>query len=366
MDTISERPAATGGGDASGQIPYQVQRITLDDLPALEAFYRAFHPHRPRLLDMAVWRWEFTLNPAAAERLPFFVIRREGSIHGGIGMVPFTLEVGGDRVPACFPANFFIDPAFKGLPALRLMKAMVQEYPVTVASYISDDTRKLFRMARFIDLGNHLKDYFYTLRAVRRPGQGEADRLKSLLFLAARRAWLTVIRGYAGGRCGRRTRVHVGRTLEARQVPASAAGDHARIAIRKDAAYLTWRYQQSPALDCIFLTLLRADEPRLLAVLHYDAATRSAVLLDVVGEDFTGPEMLRLLAATVREALRQGAVQVKTTLLDAGLSKALTVLGFSHRESGHGLMIHCRSPELADRLARADAWRFMLGDTDNY
>lgn len=367
MDTISERPAEKNDGGASAQVPYQVQRIMLDDLAALESFYRTFHPHRPRLLDMAVWRWEFSLNPAAPERLPFFVIKREGTIHGGIGMVPFTLEVGGDRVQASFPANFFIDPAFKGLPALRLMKAMQQEYPVTVASYISDDTRKLFGMARFVDLGDHLKDHFYTLRAVRQAGQTLPDRLKTLLFLAARRAWLAVIRVYAENRCDRRTRIHVSRTLEARHIPASPAGDRGeKIAIRKDAAYLAWRYQQSPALDCTFLTLIRADEPLLLAVLHYDAATRSAVLLDVVGRDFTGPQILLLLAAVVREGIRREAVQLKTTLLDAELSKALAMLGFSDRESGHGLMIHCRVPELADRLARADDWRFMLGDTDNY
>ena len=107
-----------------------VRRACKDDITALEAFYRRDFPDRPRLSDMALWRWEFTENPQVSDNLPFFVIESGGNIHGTIGYVPLRLRVGERTISSGHPVNYFVGPQYIGLPALQLFRAMQNDCPI--------------------------------------------------------------------------------------------------------------------------------------------------------------------------------------------------------------------------------------------
>ena len=88
--------------------PIAVRRAHRDDIAALEIFYRMNFPDRPRLNNMALWRWEFAENPLVSGELPFFVIESGGEIHGAIGYVPLQLRVGERIISSGHPVNYFV------------------------------------------------------------------------------------------------------------------------------------------------------------------------------------------------------------------------------------------------------------------
>jgi len=151
--------------DASAAPAIRVRRATPADREPLLAFYREHHAHRPRLTDPDVWDWLFAEQPRASDAIPFFVLEADGKVAGGIGYVVTRARLGDRDVDAIFPVNFFINPAYRGLPALRLLRAALKECSVAIAAYVSPDAMRLLLKSGFVDLSTRLRGYHYGLQA---------------------------------------------------------------------------------------------------------------------------------------------------------------------------------------------------------
>ena len=345
-----------------------VRRAEERDIPALEAFYRRHHPGRTRLHDMAIWRWEFVDNPNAGDEIPFFILECDGEAGGGIGYVPVCLRVGEKVVRAGHPVNFFIDERFRGLPALRLLRAVLNDCPVAFSSYVSDDAARLLKTAGFVDLSAQLEQYYLPL--YRGGGQhggqvgGVVPRIRSAAIQALRKILEQAVRGGCGLR-GRGYRVESGRELPA-EIPDSPGSEQGHCAIVKDGDYLRWRYARSPALDCLYVQVWKEDTPQLLAIVHLDPVAKQAVLMDVVRRSPGITPLLCLLPAVI-EACRAAGADVLSTIVTTGeLAKAMKLLGFSHARSDYRFLVFARDRALKKELADPGNWHFILGDTDRY
>ena len=344
-----------------------VRRAEPADVPKLEAFYQRFHSGRTRLLNMKTWHWEFLDNPNSRGNIPFFVIEAEGAIHGGIGYLPVNLQCGDHTVTAGHPVNYFVDPAFKGLPALRLMRACLRESTVTFFSYLTDDAVRLVKATGVVDLSTHLSHYYLALGShVGRIAGGWRGYAKLLALRLARVFLLNAARVYCtmiGGRWETAVQTQIP-SLPERSMNTNFS--KSRYAVVKDAAYLHWRYALSPLLNCSYVTVRENGTVTALAVVHMDHKLKTAAILDIIQVSPNFACSLQLIIAVIDHCRAAGATMLSTHLIHAEIEPAFRWLGFGRQPSDHHFMVYAEDKALKAALSDASKWEFFLGDTDVY
>lgn len=350
----------------------RLRRATAADWPALVRFYERHHAHRTRLLDERLWRWSFgaelptdDADPTRAapfpdadgqRPLPFFVLESGDEIVGGIGYLDGALDAAGELLPAGRPVNFFVDPAMRGLPSLRLLRAVQGERDVLVGAYVSDTALKLLTKSGFVDLSGALRDHRCTV------AYGAARGAAAIT--AARRAVALGWRALAVVARAGVTYV-TGPTLDGRVGDRFATGPD-RVRFAKPERMLRWRYERSPLLRPRFVHQFVRGDVHGLAVLHVDAAARTAVLLDALTATADDLLLVALVERALRDARAAGVELVVTTCASARLERALRRLLFRSEPSSHGLAVLVREPSRRGLLTDASQWHFVLGDTDVY
>lgn len=352
--------------DSATANPIEVRRATENDVAPLEFFYHRHHPGRARLLNMQTWRWEFLENPNSSQQPAFFVIEKNGEIHGGIGYLAVRLQLGERVFSAGHPVNHFVDPAFIGLPALRLMRLCLRDYPIAYFSYLTDDAVRLAKATGFVDLSPHLTHYYLPLR--RPSGDAESASalgltkylvlkfFRTLLYLGA---W---VRGAVAGGGGE---LSISEQLPPPEQLANIAQPRRdRFRVIKDGQYLHWRYARSPVLNCKYVTLREGDLITALAVIHFDHLQQQAFILDILQRSPHVSQLLRMLVAVI-DCCRQAGVQTLSThILHPEIEQALRNLGFGHQQSGNRFMVYAADKNLKLEISDAQKWEFFLGDTD--
>lgn len=318
------------------------------------AFYREHHAGRPRLLDAAAWSWTFLDQPQAGSAIPFFMLAGGERVRGGIGYIAATLVVDGRMHAARLPVNYFVDDACRGLPALRLLRAVLHDSPVTIAAYVSPDARRLLTTAGFVDLSAAVTAYHYVVTAAGGGWHGATvARLRHLAEVAR-----ALRRRLAGASFEHRLS-----TVPAADC-ADAVGGDGPVRLRKDSAWVAWRYVRSPLLRCEFVQQYHAGTPTGMAVFAVDEQRRDLVVLDLPWRDAPRGSLVALIDALLEVARRRGCHTVSTHALSAAVERALRRCLFGHRPSDLGLLVLARSTELRDVLTDPKRWHFMLGDCD--
>lgn len=335
-----------------------VRRVEERDLPALRAFHRRYSPNRARLNNTAIWHWEFDQRRNTRGEYPYFVLATGNRIEGAIGYVPATLRAGGANHESGHPVDFFVEPAHRGLPALRMIKAVMAELPTAFAGYVSDDARRLFGKLGYKDLSTALGSWYCPLRS---PDSRAVGRIKS----AARTIWLLALLVVTSiATFGRLRHVVLDRPPPGFPVAGAEQGFGAGNHVLKSAAYLDWRYRQHPALTCFYVSQCRAGKPRALAIVGYESDAGRLLLLDAIGPRISWAARAALILAVLRAARRRGALEIATHLAGP-LARSLRLCGFS-RTSAMGFLVYARDIELLKRLSVAADWHFTLGDTDRH
>jgi hypothetical protein len=345
-----------------------IRRLVWDDLPELKIFYQTYHPDRPRLLNMDLWHWEFVDNPNRdLSTYPFYIIEYKGKIKGGIGAIPFSVQIGKNVVPACHPVNYFIAPEFKGLPALRLLRTVLSEYSIVLSSYVSNDSAKLLKATRFIDLSKYLHDYFMFFRVKTTNSTNIMQRLKSTIILLIRSAWTTAAHLYYRVSTSSSFQCHISHKLSENCIPAADSQTKNNvISIVKNSEYLHWRYGNSPVLNCVYVSISENGSSTHLAVMHLEKSQRKAVILDIVGEQ-TKLKQLSLLLLEIILYCRKNSIEIlTTTFLNEKLASLFLRFGFGRTVSGYRFMVYTKNRELENHLSDSNKWNFVIGDTDVY
>lgn len=348
---------------AESQPAIVMRRATDADAPALMEFYQRHFPGRPRLNNLALWNWEFAGQPGAQQKFPFFVLDSGRRIEGGIGFTRFNLHAGGQISAGLLPVNFFVNPGFKGLHALRLFRAMLSEAPIVLGSYISEAAAQLVKRSGFVDLSAHYNAYHLPLRFIT-PATSLTGTLRATALQLVRRLWLSLLGAYTL-LCTLGIRYCVAESLNQEWLQYISNWRLANCCIAKNADYITWRYS-SPVLACRYIWQLRGGKPIGLAVMHLDQSRGEAVLLDCIAESSEPWALLGLLAKTIRDARRGRARLWITHTLSAPLEHALRTLSCGWSRSPLGLTVLCTDTRLHDAATDPRGWHVMVGDTDVY
>jgi hypothetical protein len=344
-----------------------VRQIEDHDMPSLVRFYRRHFADRPRLNDMTLWHWEFVTHPRVTRRRHFFIIDVDGEIEGGIGYVPLRLQTRGQEVDSCHPVNYFVNLKYKGLPALRLFKTVLSEYPTVIGGYFSSDAAKLIEKLGFVNLSAYVRSYHTSVSCLASSRAHSAQRtVRMMLIATVRHVWTLMLNGIFAVVSAGSLRHATANAIDPGFEALGGRGMGQRNFILKDGAYLRWRYEQSPALHCIFIHQYHQNMPDAMAVLHVDAVLQEAVILDILGGMLPLKRTVSLVLSILHYCRSQRVALLTTHLLNADLDKALRLCGFASDTSDIGLTVYARDPDVLAGLAEASEWHYVMGDTDRY
>lgn len=343
----------------AGTPAISVRRARFEDRARLLDFYAQHHSQRSRLTDGVVWDWLFTQQPDASSEPPLYVLEVDGDIAGGIGYIGADVLVAGQKISGILPINYFINPAFRGLPALRLLRAALDGRTLAIGAYVSPDARRLLLKFGFVDLSAALRSYHYGLQVrgnIRSAATWSLRRSVELLRRGTRKLLYPEL-------------AHRISTVLDRQFLESCRSELGLHRLEKSFEWLNWRYVQSPLLNSTtfhveFVYQFRGGHPVAMAIIGKDMARRELVILDVIWHTDA------LLGALIDEVIARGRIGrcdvVSTHALSAPLHKIFVAGFFASSVSNVGMVVLARDPALREEATDPARWHFMIGDCDAY
>jgi GNAT superfamily N-acetyltransferase len=300
--------------------------------------------------------------------------RREDRIVGQQGGIPVALKADGRIVDASWAIDLMVDPAWRlrGV-APALFEAYAADHEALLALGLTDVAYRNFKRAGWQDLGTLS---FYVRILDPRAGLEVTGRNSMAMRLAARagqpalhaaNAAIGQIPAVFGGVRSRRID-HFDDTMDHLWAKASPA--YPAIAVR-DAAALTWRFDQNPmARDYHRVLLEKNGEPCGYFVLSLRRRNGHlvAILLDFLA---TPRDLKFVLAAAVDHGRSLGVAVLYTWMLNDWAERSLKWLGFvrvtGQEASARSIRFMALPPAgsgLADILGNRSNWFVTYADSD--
>jgi GNAT superfamily N-acetyltransferase len=311
------------------------------------------------------WSWQYEKNPEVAATGPVIWMAREDSrLLGQMAALRVRLWFGGREVQASWGNDYFVrvDAQGRGLGAL-LSNAWSDHEDVALALGLTPSSYPLFKKLGFIDVGPvPFYQKVMDARAVARRRLGSALGTLAAPGLAA----------FLRLRFGRPPRPPV--DVEVRPVAAfSPEYDHlwerARasytMCVRRDAAYLRWKYLECPHRRYDLLEARRQRELVGYAASRQDdyRGTRLGWIVDVFTDTRDEAAKDALLHALLSSFRASGVARAQAYSLNAPLLRTLRRHGFF---PGFSAVQFCVKTAVDPQGAFGDVggWNLMFGDGD--
>ncbi len=338
-----------------------LDRYRTDDRRALEQLYRRTSgPEAVERLKLT-WQWERRQNPGARGAPPPWVVREGPSLVGALNALPVRVAVAGqDRRGA-----WLADPVVaaerdrQGLHEL-LLRAWYRDTDVALAASVSDATRAVLdrmRVPKAVPLPCLVKPL--SRRALRRPDWPQpVNRLVSAVTLP-------FVRVVARQRPLRES-VEVVRRLDARADALwTRVAPKLALAVRRDAAYVNWRFAEPPHARYAIAVLRREHEVAGYAVYRHAHEPRGRVthLVDFLADPADDGAVKTLLRWVDREAATVDSDKIRCHVLHAGFRKLLKRSGYFGVRSALSVSVKVNEPGTSRAFYETTAdWHFTSGD----
>lgn len=338
-----------------------LDRYRSDDRRALEALYRRTLGVEAAERLKLTWQWERRQNPGARGAEAPWVVREGTTLVGALAARPVRLSLAGTDVRG----TWLVDPVVaaerdrQGLDEL-LVRAAHREHDVTLSAGVSDATRAVLdrmRVPKAMPLPCLVKPL--SRRALRVPDWPQpVNRLVSAVTLP-------LVKVVARQRPLRES-VEVVRRLDssADELWAQVAGRFP-IAVRRDAAYVNWRFAEPPHARYAIAVLRRQGRAAGYVVYRHAQEPRGRVtsvvdFLTVPGDDRALQTLLRWVD---REAHAADSDKIRCHALHAGFRKVIRRSGYFGVRSAATLSVKVHDAATARTTGdTTDDWHFTLGD----
>lgn len=310
------------------------------------------------------WRWQYLENPNAGGDPAIWVAREDGRALGQYASMPVRLWWGGREVDASWGMDVFVraEARGKGVGA-ALFTTWSDNVQVALGLGLTPSSYGLFRKLRYDDVGP-VPFYFRPLdaRALmrRRLGPGLGD-VAGLAVAAGLALWRPERRRSSPGVAVRR--------VERFDEGADALWERARggyaMCVRRDAAYLDWKYARCPHRAYDLREARRgADLCGYSVSRHEDyRGARLGWIVDL----FTAAaddEARDALLGDVLDGFRQaGVARVQAFAMHALVGRSLRRRGFLGGRSPMQFCVRARG-DSGDVLGRRGDWHVVFGDSD--
>ncbi|WP_243373883.1 GNAT family N-acetyltransferase [Geotalea sp. SG265] len=337
----------------------RVRRYTPDDEDALFAFRETIFPKGHKSLDRPHFRWKFLKHPYAVE-LPFFIMEDDGRVVGTQGYWPFYLRVGNKRMTCGHLVDFNVKDPYRGLPTLRLFKAVSACSQLNFGAYISQDAQRFFTAANWVDMSSNLKNYYMYLRA---PGKAGITR-KGKFF--CQYLWNNV-RHKKLSKLARLYEFKVDLRLphDLEQL-ISLDAEKNQLNFIKQRKFLAWRYEESEINKYRFASIHVNGKLKCTIVFNVlkDIEVNRCFIMDIF--HLPGDELsIRILLFKLIAYLRQyrDIITIQTAALPL-LGEVFRDFGFRCYQSPIGFMCSKNYAGILNESNPPWKFNFNLGDTD--
>jgi hypothetical protein len=344
-------------------VSVQIGLRSTADAEELHNIYRRIFGDTRAAARRASWTWQYEHNPQSASGPVVYVARQDSRPLGQMGTVPVALWWGGREVRGAWGIDYFVNPDAEGLGhSIALARAWMQNVDVALALGLAHTSYLICRRLGFRDLG-----YVPFFQAVLDPAaivRRRYGRLAGLLAtpLSAPYAW----------RVRRRKPIASGIQV----VPASSIGaeyddlwERARgsfdMCVRRDAAYVRWRYRDTPHKRYDILEARSDGRLTGFAVSRHEdlRGIRLGWIVDLFAPSDDRATRDALLTAVMRAFVRARVARVQILCTSEALAADLGRHGFFKGQARGHL---CARPNGVADLARADSarWHVVFGDGD--
>ena len=292
-----------------------------------------------------------------------YVARQASHPLGQMGTMPVSLWWGGREVRAAWGVDYFVSPDAEGQGhSIALAKAWMQNVDVALALGLAHTSYLICRRLGFRDLG--FVPFFQAVLdpaaiARRRYGRVVGTLLRPL---AAAVAWRTRRRRPVDPAIEVRDAGSIGPEYDALWERARAGFD---ACVRRDAAYVRWRYRETPRKQYQIREAWRNGTLTGFAVSRHEdhRGVRLGWIVDLFAAADDGATRDALLTAAMRGFVDAGVARVQVLCTSEALVRDLRRHGFFKGEAKGHL---CARPNGIPDLESASSgrWHVVFGDGD--
>lgn len=341
-----------------------IVRFQLDDRCATDALYRRVFGDDAASGNRSRWEWQYLQNPNTPPDGPQIWLARDGdAIVGQYATMPVRLSLKGVELPASWGMDVMVAPERQrqGIGEV-LFRTWDSHVGASLGLGLSPSSHRLFRKLHWPEAGPVpclVKPL--TTRAARRPSW------------PAPLNWLLSVATYPCVRFIARSRPLKAEISPVRRFDERFTALWARLAssfdlaVRRDAAYLNWKYIDPPHVRYSVVALQRLGKLAGYAVYRHlqEPRGRVTILVDYLADPAYGDGLDTLLRLVDREAVAAGSDKIRTFSMHAGFRRLMRRAGYFHVKSTLQFTIKVnavRVPE--DFYTRTGGWHVTLGDSD--
>lgn len=335
-----------------------------EDREAVNALYRRVFGNDMAEASRLRWEWQYARNPNNPPEGPQIWLAREGpAIIGQYATMPVRLWVAGQEVRGSWGMDVMVAPERqrRGLGEV-LFGTWDAHVGASLGLGLSEASSRLFKKLRWPEVGPVpclVKPL--TRRALRQSAWPEpVNRLVSALTFP-------FVKVVARARPLRGETVLTRRFDEGFTRLWDRLAGRFDLAVRRDAAYLQWKFVMPPHVRYFIVVLVREGEPAGYAVYRHVHETRgrATLLVDFLTDPDDGVGLDTLLRWVDREARANDSDKIRTFCMHEGYRRQLRRNGYFPVASTMEFVARINAAPVSDEFYRdTKRWHVTLGDSD--
>ena len=341
-----------------------IDRYKPDDRRLVEALYRRVFGSDMASANRLRWDWQYRLNPNVPPTGPLIWVAREsGAVVGQYASMPVRVGVNGHEVDAAWGMDVMVAPERQrqGLGDV-LFRTWDRNVGASLGLGLSESSYRLFQKLKWPDVGP-VPCFVKPLsrRALRRPTWPvPVNRFVSYITLP----WIRLVS---------RTRPLEGEVRTIRHFDErftrlwESVKNKFAFAVRRDAAYLQWKYIQPPHVRYQVGVLERGGDVAGYVVYRHAQEPRGRVtlLVDFLADPDDASAVVTLLRWIDREARAADSDKVRTFSMHDGFRKHLRKSGYYSVKSTMEFVAKVNGVDVpANYYKDTGRWHVTLGDSD--
>jgi GNAT superfamily N-acetyltransferase len=342
----------------------QIDRYRPDDRRSVQALYRRVFGNDAAEASRLRWEWQYRRNPNNAGQEPEIWLAREGpAIIGQYATMPVRLSLRGGEIQGSWGMDVMVAPERQrqGLGE-QLFRTWDRNVGASLGLGLSDSSYRLFQKLRWPDVGPVpclVKPL--TRRALRRPNWPvPINRLVSVLTLP-------IVRIVARTRPLGAEVVVIQRFDDSFTTLWEELAPKFAFAVRRDAAYLNWKYVGAPHVRYAIAALRRDGRNVGYAVYRHlhEPRGRVTLLVDFLADPSDERGLRALLHWVDREARQADSDKIRTFAMHGAFRRILRRSGYFQVKSTMEFVAKVNDVEVDHAFyENPDEWHVTLGDSD--